>query len=175
MKNQAIQKNTIKPSRSNHTIHVIIAKKKKNSCTEWQCKFSQIKFLNKFIQRLLLSNISVYPPFLHNQNILHARTLLFILVLHENISIEISPVVAITRARHIYKGRERLEKTILSLALKKMKTNDHTDVFQKRICTGTAWLPRILCSLCSKIRNTGNFIPLVRRNVACVVSHGNDG
>lgn len=61
----------------------------------------------------------MYPSFFHNRDILHADTLLFILLLLANLSDEILPVVVITRAGHIYRGRTRLAKAFLCFALKK--------------------------------------------------------
>lgn len=96
----------------------------------------------------------MYLSFLHNGDILHAHTLLLILVLLADLSDEISPVVVIIRAGCIYEGRTRLE-DFMFYSEKVKTTNDHIDVFQKGSHMGTAWLPRLLCSLCSKIRNTG--------------------
>lgn len=65
-------------------------------------------------------------------------------------------MAAIPRAGLICEGRTRLKKAFLCFALKKNKnTNNHIDFFQKRIHTGTTCVPRILCALRSKFRNTG--------------------
>lgn len=106
------------------------------------------------IYKQLTASVWKKVKFLHNEDILHAHTLLFILVLLADLSDEISPAAVITRAGCIYEGRKRLE-DFMFYSEKIKTTNDHIDVFQKRIHTETAWLPRILCSLCSKIRNIG--------------------
>lgn len=132
----------------------LIATAKETEVLESQCKFSWIQFVRKCISKAFWNSIFVYLSFLHKGDILHAHTLLFISVLLANLSGEISAVAVITRAGHIYEERTRLE-DFMFCSEKIKTTNDHINVFQKRIHRGTAWLPRILCSLCFKLRNTG--------------------